>query len=252
MARYNAWANQRLYAACAALPPQDYHAARPSFFGSIHATLNHILVADSIWMGRFTGNPPPGVTRLDQILHADFTSLQAARMAKDAEIIAFCDALTETDIAELGTTQIRALTTTQVAVLSTAQIDALDSTAIASLNTTQIRALTTSQIAALDETQVGALSTTAVAALAATQIAALSTTALNALSTAQTQALTPEQVVALTSAGASSGRAAMARKRRSLRWTPSAPSCAASAGSALSRMRAPWACAMAIASRASA
>lgn len=99
MARYNAWANQRLYAACAALPPQDYHAARPSFFGSIHATLNHILVADSIWMGRFTGNPPPGVTRLDQILHADFTSLQAARMAKDAEIIAFCDALTETDIA---------------------------------------------------------------------------------------------------------------------------------------------------------
>jgi uncharacterized damage-inducible protein DinB len=92
-ARYNRWANRRLYAACAALAPADYHAARPSFFGSLHATLNHILVGDSIWLGRFTGRPTPHITALDQILHTDFAALRAAREAKDAEIVAYCDGL---------------------------------------------------------------------------------------------------------------------------------------------------------------
>ncbi|WP_341898062.1 DinB family protein [Ferrovibrio terrae] len=93
--RYNQWANRRLYDACGMLPAAEFSAPRPSFFGSIMATLNHILVGDSIWLGRFTGNPPPGVTRLDQILHAEFAPLRAAREAKDAEIIAFCDGMTD-------------------------------------------------------------------------------------------------------------------------------------------------------------
>lgn len=42
MARYNQWANERLYAACAKLHENDLFLQRPSFFGSIHATLNHI------------------------------------------------------------------------------------------------------------------------------------------------------------------------------------------------------------------
>lgn len=100
-ARYNRWANGRLYDACAALPPDAYYAARPSFFGSIHATLNHILVGDMAWFGRFTGQPATHVTRLDQILHADFAGLRAARAAKDDEIVAFCDGL---DAAALDTT----------------------------------------------------------------------------------------------------------------------------------------------------
>ena len=94
-ARYNRWANHRLYDACAALPPEAYFAARPSFFGSLHATLNHILVGDSIWLGRFKGQPPAHITALNQILHADFAALRAAREDKDAEIIAFCDGLDE-------------------------------------------------------------------------------------------------------------------------------------------------------------
>jgi hypothetical protein len=51
-ARYNAWANRRLYAACAELDPAEYHRQRPAFFGSIHRTLNHILVADRLWVAR--------------------------------------------------------------------------------------------------------------------------------------------------------------------------------------------------------
>ena len=50
MAQYNLWANRRLYDACAQLSPQDYLAARRSFFGSIHATLNHILAGDRVWL----------------------------------------------------------------------------------------------------------------------------------------------------------------------------------------------------------
>ena len=92
-ARYNRWANERLYEACAALKPEDYYAARPSFFGSLHNTLNHILVGDSIWLGRFKGHPPGHITALNQILHEDFDGLRTARAAKDAEIIAFCDGL---------------------------------------------------------------------------------------------------------------------------------------------------------------
>ena len=92
-ARYNRWANRRIYDACAKLPPADYFAPRPSFFGSIHATLNHILVGDSIWLGRFRGAVPAHLKSLDQILHEDSQSLRAAREAKDAEIVAFCDGL---------------------------------------------------------------------------------------------------------------------------------------------------------------
>jgi uncharacterized damage-inducible protein DinB len=95
MARYNRWANRRIYDACAQLSPDDYHAPRPSFFGSLHATLNHILVGDSIWLGRFSGNVPAHLTRLDMILHDDFAGLRAAREAKDADIVAFADALDE-------------------------------------------------------------------------------------------------------------------------------------------------------------
>lgn len=101
--RYNRWANRRLYEACAQLAPADYHAARPSFFGSIHATLNHILVGDSIWFGRFTGNLPAHLTRLDMILHDDFAGLRDARAAKDEEILAFCDALDETKLRDTFT-----------------------------------------------------------------------------------------------------------------------------------------------------
>jgi uncharacterized damage-inducible protein DinB len=94
-ARYNRWANRRVYEACAQLAPDDYHAARPSFFGSIHATLNHLLVGDSIWFGRFTGNIPAHMTRLDMILHETLSDLRDARQAKDDEIIAFAESLDE-------------------------------------------------------------------------------------------------------------------------------------------------------------
>src|SRR5262249_6559555 len=46
MARNNAWANHRLLSACEALTPEEFAAPRTSFFPSLRATFNHILVVD--------------------------------------------------------------------------------------------------------------------------------------------------------------------------------------------------------------
>jgi uncharacterized damage-inducible protein DinB len=97
-ARYNAWANRRLYEACAALSAEEYRAQRPSFFGSIRATLNHILVGDRVWMGRFEG-VPSGIERLDQILYDEFADLKAARESEDARILGFVGGLGDDAVA---------------------------------------------------------------------------------------------------------------------------------------------------------
>ena len=95
LARYNQWANRRLYAAAAGLHEAEYMRALPSFFGSLHATLNHILVGDRIWMGRLTGHPETKIAALDQILYAELAGLRVAREAEDALIINFADELDE-------------------------------------------------------------------------------------------------------------------------------------------------------------
>lgn len=91
LARYNRWANGRLYDAVASLDPDQFIRPRPSFFGSIMATLNHNLLADLVWMGRFTGIPAAGITALDQILHPDLDGLAQARAQLDAAIVAYFD-----------------------------------------------------------------------------------------------------------------------------------------------------------------
>ena len=94
MAAYNRLANERLYAACARLGEAERKATRPAFVKSIHGTLNHIMVGDGVWMTRFGGGEAPS-TGLDAILFEDFGELRAARIAKDAEIEAFAEGLTD-------------------------------------------------------------------------------------------------------------------------------------------------------------
>jgi len=84
-ARYNAWANRRLYGACGKLSESDYLKPRASFFGSIHATLNHLMVAVRIGLGRIEGRPEK--LALNQILYGDFTALHVARVAEDDRLI---------------------------------------------------------------------------------------------------------------------------------------------------------------------
>ena len=59
MARYNRWQNRSLYAAAEGIGDAERRRDRGAFFGSIHATLNHLLWADMIWMSRWSDVPAP-------------------------------------------------------------------------------------------------------------------------------------------------------------------------------------------------
>jgi uncharacterized damage-inducible protein DinB len=85
LARYNRIANERLYERCGQLDAAEYRRQRPGSFGSIHALLNHMLLADRIWMARFKGEgrtTPP----LNTVLFDDFSELRSARLDQDAQI----------------------------------------------------------------------------------------------------------------------------------------------------------------------
>ena len=98
MARYNAWANRRLYDAAEALSDDLRRQDEGAFFGSLHRTLNHLVTTDVIWLARFRGQLPPP-WGLDHVPHDDFAELRAAREALDEDIIGYADGLGEADLA---------------------------------------------------------------------------------------------------------------------------------------------------------
>ena len=59
MARYNSWQNTNIYEAAGQLTDEARKENRGAFFGSVHATLNHILWADQMWLMRFSAAPRP-------------------------------------------------------------------------------------------------------------------------------------------------------------------------------------------------
>lgn len=91
-AGYNAWANEQLYQAAERLSDADYRSDRGAFFKSVHGTLNHLLVADRIWMRRFTGTGE-APSRLDAILFEQLAPLREARRAEDLRISRYVDGL---------------------------------------------------------------------------------------------------------------------------------------------------------------
>jgi uncharacterized damage-inducible protein DinB len=97
LAAYNAWANERIYEAASRLSDDAYRADRGVFFKSLHGTLNHLLVADRIWLKRFTGTGE-APNRLDAILFDSFEDLRDARRAEDRRILAYVDGLQAEDL----------------------------------------------------------------------------------------------------------------------------------------------------------
>ena len=96
-AAYNHWANRRLYAAALAIPDESYRCPTGVFFGSLHGTLNHLLLTDRIWLKRLTGEGEHP-HRLDAILFDDRNALARARMAEDARLIDVVGRYTEDDL----------------------------------------------------------------------------------------------------------------------------------------------------------
>ena len=98
MAGYNRWMNEKLYALVAALPDEERKRDRGAFFRSIHGTLNHGLLGDRVWLGRFLGRPFT-VRSLDQELHAGFAELRSERAQVDREIESWVASLGPADFA---------------------------------------------------------------------------------------------------------------------------------------------------------
>jgi len=98
LATYNKWANGRLYEAAFALPEADYRRDVGAFFKSLNGTLNHLLVADRIWMKRLTG-AGEHPDKLNAIIHDDRGALALARADEDDRIIRFVASLDDAALA---------------------------------------------------------------------------------------------------------------------------------------------------------
>ena len=110
LANYNQTMNARLYQLASGLPVAVLKENKGAFFGSIQNTLNHLLVADLIWLRRFEKHPAQFSaltaldqfsvpTALDQLLYEDFALQFERRKNLDALIVAFVEALSENDLA---------------------------------------------------------------------------------------------------------------------------------------------------------
>lgn len=100
MARYNAWQNESLYGAADLLDDAARRQQRGAFFGSIQATLSHLVWADRMWLSRFgQGEAPEGGIAGSVSLYTDWALLRTARHALDALIVEWADALTEAELA---------------------------------------------------------------------------------------------------------------------------------------------------------
>ncbi|MEL6806938.1 MAG: DinB family protein [Pseudomonadota bacterium] len=99
MVRYNAWQNASLVTASDVLSDAQRWEDRGLFFGSIAATLNHLLWDDALWLERFAGNERPEDTlpvALDT--PSEWDSFKAMRTLRDDALAAWAADLTDDDI----------------------------------------------------------------------------------------------------------------------------------------------------------
>ena len=101
MARNNAWSNYRLHQAMAVLGHDEYMAKRTSFFPSLHLTLNHILIADWLYLDALYQEGRGRATVADLEPCKTLQDLTAAQAAADRRLVAFCDRMTADDAARM-------------------------------------------------------------------------------------------------------------------------------------------------------
>ncbi|TFL14798.1 damage-inducible protein DinB [Pusillimonas caeni] len=99
LARYNQWMNEKVYKASSELSDQERKADAKANYKSVHSTLNYLLWADYVWLGRFTENTPlakeypKGPIGVD--LYADWAVLQAARQDMDNDFLEWSQHVSE-------------------------------------------------------------------------------------------------------------------------------------------------------------
>lgn len=101
LAQANRLANARLHRACAALAPAELTAPRPAFFGSIQATLNHILLVDRFYLGALEGRPLDRAALDKARLCPDLPTLAAWQATADLALVAHVEAQTAETLARI-------------------------------------------------------------------------------------------------------------------------------------------------------
>ena len=101
LAQMNRLANARLHHALGALPAADYVAPRLAFFGSIKATLNHILLVDRFYINALEGNGLNTAT-LDQARDCpDLATLILWQEAEDLRLLRHVEGMTVPEMDEV-------------------------------------------------------------------------------------------------------------------------------------------------------
>jgi uncharacterized damage-inducible protein DinB len=106
LASYNQRMNTTLYQLASTLNTDELFQHRGAFFGSVVGTLNHLLVADLIWLNRYQQlvKPPkvlqqlsnfPAPAALDQMLYPNFNQLDESRQQLDSLLLTLCAELNE-------------------------------------------------------------------------------------------------------------------------------------------------------------
>jgi uncharacterized damage-inducible protein DinB len=98
MALNNAWSNRRLLAACAELSDAAFAATRVSFFPSLSATLNHILIVDWYYIEALEGGGRGYAIFDNEMPFPRLNALSEAQQASDKKLVDFCSHLRDSDL----------------------------------------------------------------------------------------------------------------------------------------------------------
>jgi uncharacterized damage-inducible protein DinB len=88
--RYAAWANDVLYDSLREVPERELVAPRPSVFGNVMRTLNHVYVIDLIWQAHLEGRPH-GFTARNTETHPPLAELHTAQKQLNEWYVRYAD-----------------------------------------------------------------------------------------------------------------------------------------------------------------
>lgn len=95
LARANRLANHRLHAACLQLTDGEFTEPRTSFFPSLWATLNHVLIVDWYYIAALYREPDMRKAFASETPFDRMPDLAAAQIVSDERLIAWCEAADE-------------------------------------------------------------------------------------------------------------------------------------------------------------
>ena len=99
LSRYHRWATEKLFESVSLLTEEQYRQPTDLFFGSVHGTLNHLLLVDQLWYARLEGVPYT-VNNLSHEIEQDAKALETALLGQCDNWFKTCAALTERRLAQ--------------------------------------------------------------------------------------------------------------------------------------------------------